>query len=246
MRRSARLLRLPSGGMFKPLPLIAIASTVILVFFLATLLLLESATPPAEAPVSLVPRSVAVTEATGMQQLPRFVREEAFADNWDGEYLLQWEGIEGLNASAGPHKSIVKYHPALELVPVPTDGLHRLGIQARGLAGRVIFQVGVWIRAAPNTKIGLQAFDALNVTTGTSTYDLTRGTVVSSTGAIRKSGVIARSDHWYKPWLQMRSSNGWLVTYIQLLNSDGAATYKGDGKQVVVFGGIEIMPTLEQ
>jgi hypothetical protein len=110
----------------------------------------------------------------------------------------------------------------------------------------VIFQVGVWIRAAPNTKIGLQAFDALNVTTGTSTYDLTRGTVVSSTGAIRKSGVITRSDHWYKPWLQMRSSNGRLVTYIQLLNSDGAATYKGDGKQVVVFGGIEIMPTLEQ
>ena len=47
----------------------------------------------------------------------------------------------------------------------------------------------------------------LNVTTGTSTYDLTRGTVVSSKGAIRKSGVIARSDHWYKPWLQMRSSN---------------------------------------
>jgi len=31
-----------------------------------------------------------------------------------------------------------------------------------------------------------------------------------------------------------------------LLNSDGAASYQGDGKQVVVFGGIEIMPTLEQ
>ena len=160
MRRSARLLRLPPGGMFKPIPLIAIASTVILVFFLATLLLLESATPPAEAPVSLVPRSVAVTEATGMQQLPRFVREEAFADNWDGEYLVQWEGIEGLNASAGPHKSIVKYHPALELVPVPTDGLHRLGIQARGLRrARDIPGRRLDSRAAPNTKIGLQAFD---------------------------------------------------------------------------------------
>jgi hypothetical protein len=33
---------------------------------------------------------------------------------------------------------------------------------------------------------------------------------------------------------------------LQLLNSDGAASYKGDGKQVVVFGGVEIMPTLEQ
>jgi hypothetical protein len=192
------------------------------------------------------PRSVAVTEATALHHLPRFVREERFADNWDGEYLVQWEGIEGLNASSGRDKPIVKYHPALELVPLQTDGLHRLGIQARGLSARLIFQVGVWIRAAPNTKIGLNAFDALYVTSGTSTFDLTSGTVLSSTGAVRKSGVIARSDHWYKTWLQMRSSNGWLVTYIQLLNADGAPTYKGDGKQVVVFGGIEIMPTLEQ
>jgi hypothetical protein len=34
-------------------------------------------------------------------------------------------------------------------------------------------------------------------------------------------------------------------TYLQLLNAEGAPAYKGDGKQVVVFGGIEIMPTLE-
>jgi len=31
-----------------------------------------------------------------------------------------------------------------------------------------------------------------------------------------------------------------------LLGPDGAPAYKGDGRKVVVFGGIEIMPTLEQ
>ena len=92
----------------------------------------------------------------------------------------------------------------------------------------------------------MDAFDALKVTSGTSTFDLSNGKVLSSTGAVRKSGVIGRSDHWYKTWLQMRSSNGWLVTYVQLLDAAGSPTYKGDGKQVVVFGGIEIMPTLEQ
>jgi hypothetical protein len=30
------------------------------------------------------------------------------------------------------------------------------------------------------------------------------------------------------------------------LSPDGAPAYKGDGRKVVVFGGIEIMPTLEQ
>ena len=217
-----------------------------MVFFLATLALLDSAPVAPGTPTPVTPKSVAVTDATALPQLPRFVREERFADNWDGEYLLQWEGVEGLNASSSGEKPVVKFHPALELVPVPTDGLHRLGIQARGLSPRVVFQVGVWIKAAPNTKIGLNAFDALYVTTGTSTFDLAGGKVLSSTGAVRKAGVIARSDHWYRPWLQMRSSNGWLVTYLQLLNADGAPTYKGDGKQVVVFGGIEIMPTLEQ
>jgi hypothetical protein len=39
---------------------------------------------------------------------------------------------------------------------------------------------------------------------------------------------------------------GWLVRYLQLLSPDGTPAYKGDGRKVVVFGGIEIMPTLEQ
>jgi hypothetical protein len=246
MRRSVRLMRLPSGTIFKPIPLLVTAAAILLVSFLATLALLETSPVASGPPTPVTPKSVAVTEATALPQLPRFVREEKFADNWDGEYLVQWEGIEGLNASKSGETPVVKFHPALELVPVPTDGLHRLGIQARSLPPRLVFQVGVWIKAAPNTKIGLDTFDALYVTTGRSTFDLTGGKVLSSTGAVRKAGVIARSDHWYRAWLQMRSANGWLVTYLQVLNADGAATYKGDGKQVVVFGGIEIMPTLEQ
>ena len=143
------------------------------------------------------------------------------------------EGIEGLNARSSLDVPMVKYHPAMELVPVPLDGMHRLGIQARGLTPKVIFQVGVWIKGGPNTKIALNVFDGYYVTTGTSSFDLTNGTVLSSVGAVRKAGVKAGSDYWYKAWLRMLSTNGWLVTYIQVLNGDGAATYKGDGKKVV-------------
>jgi hypothetical protein len=95
------------------------------------------------------------------------------------------EGIEDLNAGESRRVSpIIKYHPALGLVPAQRDGMHCLGIQAHGLTRKVVYEVGVW--------------------------------------------------------------NGWLVTYLQLLNPEGAAAYKGDGKKVIVFGGIEIMPTLEQ
>jgi hypothetical protein len=68
----------------------------------------------------------------------------------------------------------------------------------------------------------------------------------ASVGAVRKSGVKIGPNHWHRAWVQMLSTNGWLVTYLQLLGPDGAPTYKGDGKKVVVFGGIEIKPTLEQ
>jgi len=188
-----------------------------------------------------------VAQATPLAQLPRFFREQKFAENWDGEYLLQWEGIEGLNASESRLvRPIVKYHPALELVPAQSDGMHRLGIQARGLNPKVVYEVGVWVKASPDTKIGVNLFDAYYVTQGTSSFDLSDRKAFASVGAVRKSGVKVGPNHWHKAWVQMLSSNGWLVTYLQLLDPDGAPTYKGDGRKVVVFGGIEIRPTLEQ
>jgi hypothetical protein len=203
--------------------------------------------PPRDEPSSIAPKSVPVAGATPLTQLPRFFREQKFAENWDGEYLVQWEGIEGLNASESRDvRPIVKYHPALELVPAQIDGMHRLGIQARGLTPKVVYQVGVWVKASPDTKIGLNVFDARYVTQGTSSFDLSEGKTFASVGAVRKSGVHVGRNHWQKAWVQMLTTNGWLVTYLQLLGPDGAPTYKGDGRKVVVFGGIEIMPTLEQ
>jgi hypothetical protein len=235
----------PFRRVFKPIPLI-VGSIIILASFAATLALVDHWSAHPDPLSSITPRSTPVTEATTLQQLPRFVRSQTYAEDWDGEYLVQWEGIEGLNASSSHDIPMVKYHPAVELVPVPADGLHRLGIQARGLTPKVIFQVGVWIKGGPDTKIALNTFDGFNVTSGTSSFDLSKGTVISSVGAVRKAGVKAGSDYWHKAWVRMLSTNGWLVTYIQVLNADGAAAYKGDGKKVVVFGGIEIMPTVEE
>jgi len=240
-----RLTRVVFRKLLKPVPLL-VGSAIILVSFAATLALVDHLTVRPDPLSSITPKSVPVTEATSLQQLPRFVRSQTYAEDWDGEYLVQWEGIEGLNARSSLDVPMVKYHPAMELVPVPVDGMHRLGIQARGLTPKVIFQVGVWIKGGPNTKIAMNVFDGYYVTTGTSSFDLNNGTVLSSVGAVRKAGVKAGSDYWYKVWLRMLSTNGWLVTYIQVLNGDGAATYKGDGKKVVVFGGIEIMPTVEE
>ena len=217
-----------------------------LVCFFGTLVLLDYMYVAPDEPPFIAPRSVPVAEATALGQLPRFFREQKFAENWDGEYLLQWEGIEGFNARESGVRPVIKYHPALELVPAQTDGMHRLGIQARGLTPKVVFQVAVWIKASPDTKIGLNVFDAYYVTQGTTSLDLGDGKVLASVGAVRKSGVKAGCNHWYKAWVQMLSTNGWLVTYLQLLNPEGAPAYKGDGRKVIVFGGIEIMPTLEQ
>jgi hypothetical protein len=234
----------------RPLPklvLVLAASLAALICFFGTLALVDHFSIGPDEPSSIAPKSVPLAEATPLAQLPRFFREQKFAENWDGEYLLQWEGIEGLNASESRSvRPIVKYHPALELVPAQSDGMHRLGIQARGLNPKVVYEVGVWVKASPDTKIGLNVFDAYYVTQGTSSFDLSDGKAFASVGAVRKSGVKVGPNHWHKAWVQMLSTNGWLVTYLQLLGPDGAPAYKGDGRKVVVFGGIEIKPTLEQ
>jgi len=240
-----RLRWIPSGRRARVAAL-GMAFAAILLSVGGALLVLESRSAAPEIPEPLIQKSVAVTEATGLGQLPRFFREQKFAQGWDGEYLVQWEGIEGLNASNSRDKPIIKYHPAVDITPVQTEGLHQLGVQARGITPKVIFEVGVWIRATPDTKVALNAFDAYKTTQGTSTFNLADGKVLSSVGAIRKAGVKVGTHGWYRPWVQMLSTNGWLVTYVQLLNHDGAPTYKGDGKKVAVFGGIELMPTLEQ
>jgi hypothetical protein len=68
----------------------------------------------------------------------------------NGEYLLPWKGIEGFNASESRRvRPIIKHHPALELIPAQSDGMHRLGIQARGLNPKVVYEVGVWVKASP-------------------------------------------------------------------------------------------------
>ena len=234
----------------RPLPklvLVLAAALAVVICFVGTLALWDYLSGPPDEPSSIAPKSVPVAEATPLTQLPRFFREQKFAENWDGEYLVQWEGIEGLNASESRSiRPIIKYHPAVELVPVQIEGMHRLGIQARGLTPKVVFEVGVWVKASPDTKIGLNVFDARFVTQGTSSFDLSDGKVLASVGAVRKSGVKVGPNHWHKAWVQMLSTNGWLVTYLQLLGPDGAPAYKGDGRKVVVFGGIEIMPTFEQ
>ena len=155
-----RLTRVLFRKLLKPVPLL-VGSAIILVSFAATLALVDHLTVRPDPLSSITPKSVPVTEATSLQQLPRFVRSQTYAEDWDGEYLVQWEGIEGLNARSSLDVPMVKYHPAMELVPVPVDGMHRLGIQARGLTPKVIFQVGVWIKGGPNTKIAMNVFDAL-------------------------------------------------------------------------------------
>ena len=206
-----RLTRVLFRKLLKPVPLL-VGSAIILVSFAATLALVDHLTVRPDPLSSITPKSVPVTEATSLQQLPRFVRSQTYAEDWDGEYLVQWEGIEGLNARSSLDVPMVKYHPAMELVPVPVDGMHRLGIQARGLTPKVIFQVGVWIKGGPNTKIAMNVFDAYYVTTGTSSFDLNNGTVLSSVGAVRKAGVKAGSDYWYNAWLRILNTNGCQVT----------------------------------
>src|SRR5262245_19824356 len=114
----------------RPLPklvLVLAASLAALICFFGTLVLVDHVSAAPDEPSSIAPKSVPVAEATPLAQLPRFFREQKFAENWDGEYLVQWEGIEGLNASESRLvRPIVKYHPALELVPAQSDGMHRL------------------------------------------------------------------------------------------------------------------------
>ena len=241
---------------------------VALLCFWATLKLADNRPPP-DTPHPLVPQSTPVTAATALGQLPTLPSPFHFPEGWDGNYQARWDGIDGLNASASPEMPIVRNYPALELVVVPIDGLHRLGLQIRGLTPGIDYQIGFWTKAAAGTKIGLDVRDITKTSdpkandnktsdnkfleakaTDTKTnfaganFDLAHQTVLSRVGQLPGAGVGVGRDQWYKAWLQFQSANGGLVAYLALLNSDGAPVYAGDGRTTIRFGGIEVKPVL--
>ncbi len=235
---------------------------VALLCFWATLKLADH--KPPDTPHPLVPQSTPVTAATALEQLPVLPNPFRFPDGWDGDYQVRWDGIDGLNASASSEMPIVRNYPALELVVVPVDGLHRLGLQIRSLTPGVDYQIGFWTKVVAGTKIGLDVRDITktndtktidaksikaktndaNTNSGDASFDLANQTVLSGVGQLRGAGVGVGRDQWYKAWLQFQSANGGLVAYLALLNSDGGLAYTGDGRTTIRFGGVEVKPVL--
>lgn len=217
---------------------------VALACFWAALELSDYGTAPPDTPHPIVPKSAPVTAATALDQLPSLQGAHGFADGWDGTYETHWDGIDGLNASASPEMPIVGAYPTLELVALPVGGLHRLGLKIRGLSPGVVYQIGFWTKAAAGTKIGLDVRDVTSKNSGGAVFDLANRTVLSPVGKLHGSGVGAGNDQWYKPWMQLFSADGGLVAYLSVLNSNGGGAYKGDGRTVILFGGLEVKPVL--
>jgi hypothetical protein len=223
---------------------IAAGGAIALLCFWATLKLSDQGIAPPSTPHPIVPRSAPVTDATAVGQLPALPSPYNFAEEWEGSYDVRWDDIDGLNARASPEKPIIRAYPTLELVALPVEGLHRLGVKVRGLAPGVVYQIAFWTKAAAGTKIGLDVRDITSTNSGAASFDLANQKVLSSAGKVRGMGVEAGSDQWYKPWVQLFSADGGLVAYLVLLNSDGGGAYKGDGQTVILFGGIEVKPAL--
>ena len=234
---------MPSGRGRNAIRIIA-GGAVALACFWATLELSDYGAAPPGKPHPIAPKSAPVTAATALEQLPAPPSAHNFADGWDGTYETRWDGIEGLNASASPETPIVRAYPTLELVALPVEGLHRLGLKIRGLSPGIVYQVGFWTKAAAGTRVGLDVRDITGTNSAGASFDLANQTILSPVGQLRGGGVVAARDQWYKAWMQLFSADGGLVTYLALLNSDGVGVFKGDGRTVILFGGIEVKPVL--
>jgi hypothetical protein len=162
---------------------------VALLCFWATLKVLDFGGAPPDAPHPIVPKSTLVTDATALEQLPALPSPHNFPEGWDGSYEARWDGIDGLNASASQEKPIIRAYPTLELVALPIEGQHRLGVRVRGLAPGAVYQIGFWTKAAAGTKIGLDVRDNTSTNSGGASFDLANQTVLSSVGKVHGSGV---------------------------------------------------------
>jgi hypothetical protein len=202
---------MPSAQARKAIRVLAVGGAFALVCFWATLEVADFGTAPPDTSHPVVPKSAPVTAATALEQLPPLPSPHDFAEGWDGSYEPRWDGIDGLNASPSPEKPIVRAYPALELVALPTDGQHRLGVKVRGLASGVVYQIGFWTKAAAGARIGLDARDLASTNSGGVAFDLAGRTILSSGGKLRGSGIEAGNDQWHKAWLQLFSADGGLV-----------------------------------
>ena len=82
----------------------------------------------------------AATQATPIVELPVLPRT--------GPYPPSWDNISGLSVRSVNTAPLVARQAVLELVAVPTQGWHRLGMEFSGVKPNIDYRVSAWVKPA--------------------------------------------------------------------------------------------------
>lgn len=184
--------------------------------------------PPAAAPTA---SGAAITQDTTVAELPS-----------EPGIGLNWTGLRGLNVQS-INESGPTGQPALRLIATPNDTTHSLNAKLGGLDKNQTYRITVWVKPINGANLELLAYDQPDgnpVNSSQVTYDLAAKTVLSATGA-KAQGAEAASGGWVMAWFELTTKDG-QFGFLTRPTSGGSDTFKGDGREGVVLGGIQVKP----
>jgi hypothetical protein len=224
------------GSVARIIGLGAAGAAILLLSFWFTLTLIDD-TPSVDislvdVPVTNADGTPRVSRASDIRGLPPVPSGSSFGTAWDGI-----EGISAMDMGPGPTGS---GKGALSLVATRDAGRHRLGVQFVGLPADRPLRLTAWIKAPQGTRLGVEIRDGKGgpQSEGSAAVDLSRGVVVATSGPVRLSIETAPRD-WVRVPIETRSADGVIVIYLALLGPGNAATFAGNGEQMIL-GGLEL------
>jgi hypothetical protein len=189
----------------------------------------------ADVPLTNLDGSLRSARATKLSDLPAPPAVAPFSAGWDG--------IEGLNAlilGAGPTGG---GNQALSLVATRDNGRHRLGISFAGFPTNRPVHAIAWIKAPPGTRVSVDARDAEtpghpSQNGGWAATEVSPPKLLGSRGNLHAT-IGPGPSNWAKMQIDLPSSNGVFVIYLNLLAPPNSARGGGADLQII-FGGIEL------
>jgi len=150
-----------------------------------------------------------------------------------------WRGIDNARVSThhdGPNGE----KNAQKISEDSAMGLHRVERIEGGLSAGMSYTLSAYIKPAERKAVRIEIRDNPQKKYGIARFDLETGKVIDFSGDISDAGIEATRDGWYRIWVSMPFSENQAVFNFQLMDTNLAHQYQGDGSSALYLADVRL------
>jgi hypothetical protein len=119
-------------------------------------------------------------------------------------------------------------------------GLHRVERIEGGLSAEMNYTLSAYVKPAERKAVRVEIRDNPQKKYGIARFNLETGKVIDFSGDISDAGIEATRNGWYRVWVSMPFSENQAVFNFQLMDTNLAHQYQGDGSSALFLADVRL------